>query len=243
MERVSAVILTKNEEELIAGCIESVRWADEILVVDSFSTDRTVEIAEQLGARVERHPFRDFADQRNVAQRLATYDWVLFVDADERVTPELAAEIQALNASGRLNDAAVYHIRRPWRFSGKLFGDDPLPTTEEGRRAFIERHMGRLLDRRRARWERPVHEEVVTDGPRGALRSPMTHLNMSNLSLANESLNEYTDRDAAYLQALGAQTSLADAIFRGARALVYHFTLERAYRKGAVGLLYAIHLG
>lgn len=90
---ISAIVLTKNEEELLPGCLESLAWADEILVVDSFSTDRTVEVARNAGARVIQHPFTNFAAQRNYGQSQAWYDWVLFVDADERVSLELRGNL------------------------------------------------------------------------------------------------------------------------------------------------------
>src|SRR5689334_902841 len=89
---ISAVVMTKNEAANVPACLAALAWADERLVVDSLSSDATVALAEQAGARVVAHPFTDYAAQRNFAQAQAAHDWVLFVDADERVTPELASE-------------------------------------------------------------------------------------------------------------------------------------------------------
>ena len=105
---VSAIVLTRNEEEMLPGCLESLAWADEVLVVDSFSTDGTVDIARRSGARVVQHPFANFAVQRNYAQTQARYDWVLFIDADERVSEELRDEICYLAATDRLSEFNAY---------------------------------------------------------------------------------------------------------------------------------------
>ena len=92
--KLTVIILTKNEERNIADCLASVQWADEVVVFDAFSQDRTVEMAREAGATVFQHPFQNFAQQRNAALDAVDSDWVFFVDADERATPELAAEIR-----------------------------------------------------------------------------------------------------------------------------------------------------
>src|SRR5436305_1042162 len=104
---LSAVVLTRNEERHLPDCLASIAWADERLVVDSFSTDRTVLFARAAGALVEQHPFKDFASQRDKALQFAHGEWVLFVDADERVTPELKAEIERLLAQPASTQPAV----------------------------------------------------------------------------------------------------------------------------------------
>ncbi|HUV73976.1 MAG TPA: glycosyltransferase family 2 protein, partial [Anaerolineae bacterium] len=94
MAQVSAVVLTRNEERNIADCLDTLQWAEELLVLDSFSDDATIEIADVMGAKVRQRRFDNYALQRNAALRMASGEWVFFVDADERVTPELAAEIK-----------------------------------------------------------------------------------------------------------------------------------------------------
>ena len=120
MTQVSAVLITLNEEPRLAAALESVRFCDEVLVLDAGSTDRTREIAAAAGARVETRPWDDFTSQRNHAAAIARHDWVLAVDADERVTPALRAEIDALRASGFAH--AGYRIPRVAFYLGRWTG-------------------------------------------------------------------------------------------------------------------------
>jgi len=167
---ISAIVLTKNEEEMLPGCLESLAWADEILVVDSFSTDRTVEIARRAGARVVQHPFANFAAQRNYAQTQARYDWVLFIDADERVSEELRDEIRYLAATDRLSEFNAYHIQRVHLCSGRWIPDPTRRRVTPRLRAWIRcTEVPRLFDRRLAIWERPLHEVVRVPEPHGVL--------------------------------------------------------------------------
>ena len=96
MTKLAAIVLTKNEEQHIGACLDSLAWADRCVVIDSFSTDRTCDIAREHGAEVIQHPFSDYAAQRNVAIDAVDADWIFFVDADERATPELAEEIRGI---------------------------------------------------------------------------------------------------------------------------------------------------
>jgi glycosyltransferase involved in cell wall biosynthesis len=115
--QLAAVILTYNEAENVVACIESVRSADRIVVFDSFSQDSTVELATTAGAEVIQHPFENYAQQRNAALQVVEADWILFVDADERSSPEQAAEIRALMARGEHNG---YWIPRHNYIFGRL---------------------------------------------------------------------------------------------------------------------------
>ncbi len=138
---VSAIVLTKNESDNLPECLATLTWADEVLVVDSLSTDDTVAKAQAAGARVIEHPFANFAAQHNFAQAQAQHDWVLFVDADERVSAELAREITALAQADRLADHAAYHIERLHLRSGRWFNTDPATRRFTPRlAAFIRRH-------------------------------------------------------------------------------------------------------
>ena len=155
MVPLSAVLITKNEEDMLGEAIESVRFCDEIVVVDSGSTDRTRGIARALGARVMVNaPWPGFVAQRNVAVDAARHDWVLALDADERITPDLRDEIQALRQRGF--GAAGYRIPRAAFYLGRwIRATDWWPDPQV-----------RLFDRRRARWEGElVHESVRVRGP------------------------------------------------------------------------------
>lgn len=241
---ISAIVLTKNEEENLPGCLESLAWANEILVVDSFSTDRTVEIAQSAGARVIQHPFANFAAQRNYAQSQACYDWVMFIDADERVSPELRDEILALSRTSQLVEYNAYHVQRVHLFSGRWIPDPSRRRVTPRLRRWIRRvEVPRLFDRRLAVWERPLHEVVRVPEPHGVLEGVIYHYAMSNLSFVYESFNHYTDLEAAYLHRSRRHASLAEAIVRGLRSFVYHYLFAGLWRYGQQGLLLAITLG
>ncbi len=119
MTKLAAVVLTKNEEQHIGECLDSLAWADRRVVFDSFSTDRTCEIAREHGAEVMQHPFSDYASQRNAALQAVEAVWIFFVDADERATPELAEEITTLVAKGG-QESGREQCSRPVRAAPQL---------------------------------------------------------------------------------------------------------------------------
>jgi glycosyltransferase involved in cell wall biosynthesis len=241
---VSAIVLTKNEEENLPDCLASLRWADEIVVVDSFSTDRTVAIAQQHGARVVQHPFQDYAAQHNFAQTQAQHNWVLFVDADERVSPELAQEIRQLADSEALAQNNAYHIERLHLISGRWLFSDP------ARRKLTPRYQAhlrrvenpRLVDRRQAVWERPLHEIVRAPEPHGVLSGVIYHYANTNLSATFESFNSYTDREADYLYRTlkRNRVSVVEALYRGVRTFLYLYVWWGWWKLGEQGLLMAL---
>ncbi len=179
---VSCCILTCNEEKEIEGCIRSVEWADEVIVVDCFSTDGTLEAAQRAGARVVQRRFDDFVSQRNYALSLASRPWVLFVDADERVTDPLRDEIlSALEAVGE--DVAAFSIPRRSFFLGKF-----LKHGDWGRDRVV-----RLFRKERGRWVGgPVHEHVEVDGVIVALQEKLLHFPYDNVTEHIERMNRYT---------------------------------------------------
>jgi glycosyltransferase involved in cell wall biosynthesis len=164
---LAAIIIAKNEARHIAGCIASLSWAEQVIVCDNFSSDATAALAQQAGARVVlRFPHENFAQAHNLALDTATdAEWVLFVDADERATPELAAEIRPI-VTGDPAPAGYWVPRHNYIF-GKL-------TLNAG---YYPDYQMRLLRRGHARYERPVHEVVVLDGLEGRLKHPLIHYN------------------------------------------------------------------
>jgi glycosyltransferase involved in cell wall biosynthesis len=188
---VSVLIPTRNEERLLPGCLASVAWADEIVVFDSHSIDRTAEIAREAGANVVTREFDSFARHKNWALDNIPFRhrWVLLLDADERVTPELAAEIGAIVASPGPSGAgpAGYYIARKLVFCGQWL-----------------RHGGvwpdynlRLLQRGRGRYEdRLVHEHVILDGKAGYLAHPLLHEDDKGLERYIDRHNHYTSLEA-----------------------------------------------
>jgi glycosyltransferase involved in cell wall biosynthesis len=182
MPALSAVIITQDEERDLPAALESVRFCDEVLVVDSGSEDRTRALADASGARVVIHtPWRGFRDQRNYAVDAAAHDWVLALDADERVTPPLREEICQLRDRGF--GMAGYRIPRVVRYLGRwVRGTDWYPDPQL-----------RLFDRRRGRWGGElVHESVQVDGPVGRLRFELEHFPYADVSEHLTKIDSYT---------------------------------------------------
>jgi glycosyltransferase involved in cell wall biosynthesis len=163
---LSVAIITRNEEANIARCLESVAWAPDRVVVDAYSADATVQIAESLGARVFLREWEGYAAQKSFAAAQATQDWVLSLDADEVVTPELAAEIQRVLQAEP--EEAAFIIRIPLNFLGRQLGHYGRARRDPG-------HV-RLFKKRDARFDgRIVHEAVIVSGRIGMLTSPIFH--------------------------------------------------------------------
>ncbi|MBN2148899.1 MAG: glycosyltransferase family 2 protein [Anaerolineales bacterium] len=182
MNDITAVVLTKDEEAYIADCLQSLQWCDQVIVLDSLSSDRTVEIARQHGAQVAQRPFTNFADQRNAGIELVESEWVLFVDADERVSPELAAEILTMLDN---QDYAGFWIPTHNYQMGKLI-------LHAG---FYPDYHLRLFRKEKGAYDpsQKVHEKVILDGDAGYLINPLIHLSCNTWS-------EFTDHQKHWAQ-------------------------------------------
>jgi glycosyltransferase involved in cell wall biosynthesis len=228
-ERLSVLVITRDEEDEIRDCLASLSWADEVVVVDSGSKDRTVKIAREMGARVLEHPFETHARQRNWALPHLAHRWVLVVDADERVPDELAREVRAALESP---SGPGYWLRRSNWFLGRRM--------EHG--GWGGDRVLRLFDRERGRYDdRAVHEAVVIEGAGTlpTLRAPLDHHTF-------RSFEDYLPRMVLY-GALGAR----DAAARGERAsvrrlllnplarFVKSYLLRGGFREGRRGLVLA----
>ena len=191
---LTAVVLTYNESEHIAACLETLQFADRMLVFDSYSGDETVAIARASGAEVRQHRFQNYASQRNAALKSlrGKSDWALFIDADERVPPELAEEIcGAVSETGY----AGWRMSRHNYICGKL-------TLHAG---WYPDYQTRLLRLDRARYdpERPVHEVVLLAGRLGTLQTPLVHHNYRNWAQFQQKQRGYAEFHAAQLQKEG----------------------------------------
>ncbi len=188
--KISATIITFNEQKNIARAIESLRCCDEVVVVDSGSTDRTAEIAHRLGARVIEHPWEGFAKQKNVAAEAAAHDWILSIDADESLSEALEAEIWQLKKRGPEFDA--YTVPRLAQYLGRWILHS----------GWYPDRKVRLYDRRKARWVGSyVHESVQVDGRIGHLEANLLHYTCDSLSQHLETMNRYTTLAAEQLVA------------------------------------------
>ena len=226
---ITAAIIARDEERNIVACLDTMAWADERLVLDGGSRDRTIELACEAGARVEQRPFDDFARQRNAAMSLAANDWILFVDADERVTPELAREVpQTVRAA----EHDGWFIPRFNHIFGKVI-----------------RHTGwypdyqmRLLDRRHARYDEtvPVHEVVTLDrGGPGYLRQHFVHYNYQTLEQFVRKQERYSDFEAQQLLALG-EVRTRSLLSMPLREFARRYWTLQGYRDGGHGLLLSL---
>jgi glycosyltransferase involved in cell wall biosynthesis len=224
--KLSAVLITANEERRLPDALASVAFCDEIVVVDAGSRDRTRAIAEAAGARViENVPWPGFVAQRNLAVRAARYDWILAVDADERVTPALRAEIEALRAAGFRE--VGYRIPRVAYYLGRTVRvTDWYPDPQL-----------RLFDRRCAEWRgAAVHESVHVDGRVGRLRAELDHHPYADLSDHVRRIDRYTTLWAEGAHAAGRRTNLGEVLLASAWAFARNLVLKRGFMLGGVGL-------
>jgi glycosyltransferase involved in cell wall biosynthesis len=226
---LAAIILSFNEEQNIASCIESVRWADQVIVFDSESRDRTREIAAELGAVVCQHPFRNYSQQRQAALQQAGADWALFVDADERVTPELAAEVRRVIAA-RGGPVGYWVPRQNFMFGRWIQGGGWSPD-----------YQLRLLRPDRASYDptQEVHEVATLDGPAGYLENRLIHYNYDSVAEFRAKQNRYIDFEARILLERGVRVRPYTYLTMPLREFWRRFIALRGYRDGAYGALLA----
>jgi glycosyltransferase involved in cell wall biosynthesis len=230
--KISATIITRNEERNLPRAIESLRCCDEILVVDSGSTDRTVEIAARFGARVLEANWRGYAGQKNYASGQALHDWVLSIDADEALSEDLEGEIWALKKRGPSHDA--YTVPRLAQYLGKWILHSGW---------YPDRKI-RLFDRRKARWVgNYVHESVISEGRVGALEGNLLHYTCQSLSEHMRTMNGYTTLAAEELAARRQRVTYGDLLFKPPWAFFKTYVLQRGFRDGVEGLTIAYMAG
>jgi glycosyltransferase involved in cell wall biosynthesis len=228
MPLLSAIVITRNEAANIGECLDSLAFCDERIVVDCGSSDGTVDIARGKGARAEFHEWRGFGAQKNYALSLATGTWVLSIDADERVTPELAAAIREAIALG---DADAWEFprlssfcRRQMRHSG-WFPDYVL----------------RLFRRGKARFDDViVHERVICAGVVKRLRPPLSHHPVARLEDALSRMDRYSTASAEAIVARGRKVSFMTGIGHGLYSFLRTYILRAGFLDGAEGFLLAV---
>jgi glycosyltransferase involved in cell wall biosynthesis len=226
VEALSALVTTRNESAMIAECLASCSFADEVVVVDSGSDDDTCRIAEELGARVIVHPFAGHAAQKNWGLEQLAHDWVLVLDADERVTAPLRDEITTLLREGPSRRG--YRIRRRNTFLGR-----------EIRGCGWQRdRVLRLFDRRAGRYApRRVHEEVRLAEEPGSLRHALLHHSCRDLATWLDKVNRYAALGAEELAARGRRPHRRDLVLRPPARFVKQWLLQGGFRDGAEGLI------
>ncbi len=231
MAKLSVYIIAYNEEDKIRDAIQSVAWADEIVVADSFSTDATAAIAKDLGTRVVQIPFKGFGDLRNQAISACTHDWIFSLDSDERCTPSAKEEIRTIIADPESNDA--YYVPRRNYFMGKWI-----------------RHGGFYPDFRQPQLFRkgtlrfmddPVHEryEVISEKTCGTMTADIDQIPFKNLEEIIHKANRYSTLGAEKLEEGRKRSSMWAAVFHGLWAAFSIYVLKRGFLDGWAGFIIA----
>ena len=226
MPKLTAMVMTLNEEARLPDCLERLSWADELLVVDSFSTDRTVAIATAAGAKVVQHKFTDYSSQINWGFTQASGDWIFLVDADELVTPELRSSILQLFASDpKLEIYAVirdaFFLERPMRAS-----------------SWSNDHIPRLFRRGRVTYSGAVHQSINVDGREvGLLQGKLIHHTYASMEQYFAKIQKYTSFGARDAYEAGKRCSIV-TIFLGAFWRFFHnYFIRGEILDGRMGLL------
>ena len=221
--KLTAIILTLNEEKHIEACVRSLAWADDVLVFDSYSSDGTVALAEAAGASVLQSPFENYAQQRNAALDAVETDWVFFVDADERCTPELAVEIRHVIRDKQEN--AWFVPRHNMIFGTLTLGAGWYPD-----------YQLRLLRHGFTSYERPVHEIAVVQGDSGYLENPLIHYNYEDKAHFQKTQRAYTTYDAGILFQDGMRVKPHHYLSQPLRQFWWRYVTLKGYRNGLHGL-------
>lgn len=228
MAKFSVIIITKNEAANIRACLESVVWAAEIIVVDSGSTDDTVAIAREFTSQVYIHDWPGFGAQKNRALGYATNEWVLSIDADERVTPELRAEMEAALAKPQ---ADAYEIPRSSSFCGRFMHHS----------GWHPDYVLRLFRRKKGRFsDALVHESVQIQGNVARLKQPLLHYSYRDFEDVLSKLNSYSSAASLMLQRQKKKGGLAQAVLHGLWAFFRTYFLRAGFLDGREGFMLAV---
>ena len=228
MIKISATIITFNEERNIVRAIESLRCCDEIIVVDSGSNDRTVELAGNLGARVVENPWSGYSSQKNFASEQASNDWILSIDADESLSEALEGEIWQIKKNGPQFDG--YTVPRLAQYLGRWILHSGW---------YPDRKI-RLFNRTRARWVGEfVHESVHVNGRVGHLKSNLLHFTCSSLTEHLKTLDHYTTLAAEQIVAQQKPIAIRQLLFQPVWTFLQTYFVKRGYLDGTEGLAIA----
>jgi glycosyltransferase involved in cell wall biosynthesis len=229
--KVCATIIVHNEEANIAAVCETVSWADEIVIVDSDSTDRTAEIARRYTDRVFNRPFRGYKDKHEFADAQTSGDWIFWIDADERVTPELRASIEALR---RREPAALpdgFRIARRTKYLGRWILHS----------GWHPDYQMRLYRKAASYWDGiPPHQTARVRGRVETLAGEFLHYTKRSLSEHHAVMDSYTSLAAEYLHSRRRGAGIGDLLLRPAAAFLRTYVLKQGFRDGLPGLIIAV---
>jgi glycosyltransferase involved in cell wall biosynthesis len=225
--KISITIITYNEERNIDRCLNSVQWADEIIVVDSGSTDRTLAICQKYHCKVINQPWSGFGAMKHFAVNTATHDWIFAIDADEKVTDELKSIIQQIIIQPQYTGYRVkrisYYLDKKIRYSG-----------------WNHDHPIRLFNRRYGNFnDKPIHESVKIRGKIGKIESPLLHYPYPTITSHLQKMNYYADLSAEWLARNGKSCSIFMAIISGIIKFLKMYFLQMGFLDGKYGLILA----
>lgn len=225
--RLSAVIITKNEEENISGCLKNLNFSDEIILIDNNSEDKTVQIAQRLGAKAYQVSGLDFSYLRNMGKEKAKGEWILYIDADERVTEILASEIKEVIAKEA--DLSAYYIFRKNYFFGESWPG-------------IEKIIRLIRKDALLGWQGSLHESPIVSGEVGELKSLLLHYTHNNLTLMIKKTNEWSEIEAQLRYKNNHPRIVWWRFFRVMiSAFWFSYIKGEGWRMGTVGLIEGIY--
>ncbi len=225
---LSVIIIVLNEAHQMRDCLDTVRWADELIVLDAGSTDGTPDIAREYTPHVYETDWPGFGPQKNRALAYATGDWVLSLDADERISPELRAEITSVMASDRYDG---YQMPRRSSYCGRFMRHG----------GWWPDYVTRLFRRGRGQFtEVRVHERVIVQGRTGTLQTPIIHYSFRDLDAVLRKVNQYSTEGAHRLADANRRAGLGTAILRGLWTFVRCYFLKAGFLDGREGFILAV---
>jgi glycosyltransferase involved in cell wall biosynthesis len=223
---VSVYVLTYNNRRTIERCLESLRWAEELVIVDSFSTDRTYELCQQYTDKAYQQEWKGHRDQYQFAANLTTKDWIMFVDADEEVPPELVGEIRT-ELSRKPNAFDGFFVYRRTYYLGKWIRYGGWYPDGEIR----------LYRRDKGRWEGGLHAKVVVNGKVGTLKNPYLHYTYRDISDQIRTIDKYSQIAAEDLVREGKKFSLFKLLFHPPFRFIKEYLFKSGFRDGLPGLI------
>lgn len=222
---LSAVIIVFNEEANIEECLQNLSFVDEIVIVDSFSTDRTLEIARKYTDKIVQREFKGFSDQRNAALELAQHEWVLIIDADEKVTDSLAVEIKDAISKGEYDSYKMprltWFCSKPIRHCG-WYPDYQVRVVRKSKLSFPPRL---------------VHEKILVDGSCGVLKNDLLHYSYRNTNDYTRKMVQYSRKAADQKILDGYKFRMSDLVFRPVLAFFKFYILRQGFRDGLHGFI------
>ncbi|QNM86053.1 glycosyltransferase family 2 protein [Polaribacter pectinis] len=227
MTKITAIIPTLNEEIHIAAAIESVSFADEIIVIDSFSTDKTIEIAEKYNVKIIKRKFDDFSSQKNFAIEQAKNAWIYILDADERVTPGVKDEI--LKAVKKPNGFVGFYVRRTFYFCGRKVNYS----------GFQRDKVIRLFLKENCKYTGLVHEKIVAKGEIGFFKNKIDHFSYRNYDHYISKMNHYAAIRAKELHQKGKTVNIYHVMIKPAARFFIHYIIRLGFLDGFTGFLVA----